>query len=309
MVEHMIHARQARAFILSQVGAAPRQTKRTIGAIGPLDYVPCPLPPNLNVLPHGDCLIWTGRINQQGYGTGVFPTGLKLAHQQSFAQSRGKSSSGLVLHLCARPFCIQPSHLYEGTPQENGEDARLIRGATNVPWSLLERKSLVATQVARYSWSSGQAATAPIMHDSPVNHECNDALPAGDRRMCSICNTTPGMEPINPPMQSGQAGQVDGAKRMVKDLDGYTVSVDAQYRIDRAPDRAARRRRARNRLTGPVLISSGTIDVRDGAKFRTAINPPPEVCGPGFIALMMRPLKTKTQTYRAYGPRVSALLG
>ena len=271
----------------------------------------CPLPPNLLVPPHGDCLIWRGRITPTGYGVGTFPTGLKRAHQQAFAQSRGRRPSAHILHLCARPFCIQPSHLYEGTPRDNGEDARLVRGG-NVSWSSYELKSRIATQVARYAWpSSVQATPTPLVQDPPVAHTCNDVLPAGDRRMCSICNSIEGMEAVNPPLQSCQTGQVDAVKRTVTDTDWGTVVTNVQYQLDRPRDRAERRRRMRNRITVPTLLSSGVMHLRDGAPFSRSESVPPGVTGPGIIALIARPRRIRTERPRprTYGPRVRALLG
>ena len=42
------------------------------------------------------------------------------AHRLAYIQTRGEIPEGKqVNHLCNRPFCIQPAHLYAGTKQDN----------------------------------------------------------------------------------------------------------------------------------------------------------------------------------------------
>lgn len=121
------------------VGAAFSDRRR--GKSLPLterDYAGCPLPRNLPAPPHGDCLIWTGALNGGGYGVGTFPSGEGLAHRVAFRKSRGCSGEN-VLHLCHRRCCVQPSHLYSGSKQDNADD-RLLRESSSVPeWSLFAR--------------------------------------------------------------------------------------------------------------------------------------------------------------------------
>ncbi len=45
-----------------------------------------------------------------------------------YAQTSGAIPAELqISHLCNRPYCIQPSHLYAGTAQDNSDDARALR--------------------------------------------------------------------------------------------------------------------------------------------------------------------------------------
>ena len=80
---------------------------------------------NLQVHPAGDCLIWLWRLNAGGYGTASFPDQERLAHRQAFTQSRRCPTDLNVLHLCHRPFCVQPSHLYDGSAKENSQDRQV----------------------------------------------------------------------------------------------------------------------------------------------------------------------------------------
>ena len=37
-----------------------------------------------------------------------------------------------ILHICHKPFCVQPSHLYEGDSRENAEDSKALRSEMNM---------------------------------------------------------------------------------------------------------------------------------------------------------------------------------
>jgi len=69
----------------------------------------------------GECWIWTGPTNRQGYGW--WSPGRTLAHRHSWTLARGEIIEGLwVLHHCDNPPCIRPAHLYLGTVVENARD-------------------------------------------------------------------------------------------------------------------------------------------------------------------------------------------
>ena len=90
------------------------------GGIGPKDTVGIPVPPNLVVPLNPPCLIWRWALRGGGYGT----LNGRPAHVLVFEQTRGRQlrEGYQVNHLCNRPFCVQPAHLYEGTAKQNSED-------------------------------------------------------------------------------------------------------------------------------------------------------------------------------------------
>ena len=86
----------------------------------------------------GGCWIWTGATDAFGYGRVTLPRPRRpgLAHRAAYELWRGSIPSGLwVLHRCDNPKCVNPSHLFLGTPQDNVRDmtskSRQARGAQN----------------------------------------------------------------------------------------------------------------------------------------------------------------------------------
>lgn len=123
-----------------------------------LDVVPIPPPGNLQAgLPLSDdgllpCLAWRWSLRGNGYaelsGQG--------AHILAYEQSRGEpvAHDRLVLHHCNRPFCIQPGHLYEGTPQHNAEDRAAVSREIPVydTWPAVEYHQGRVVNSGLYSW-------------------------------------------------------------------------------------------------------------------------------------------------------------
>jgi len=71
--------------------------------------------------PNTGCWLWTGAVNEGGYGTINHPRrGGKFAHRVAFAHWRGPIPAGMDLdHLCRVRCCVNPEHLEPVTRQEN----------------------------------------------------------------------------------------------------------------------------------------------------------------------------------------------
>lgn len=68
------------------------------------------------------CILLTSNMSN-GYVYLNMPKGQELAHRQAFYKHYGHMPKWYVCHHCDTRNCIQPHYLFDGTPDDNMQDA------------------------------------------------------------------------------------------------------------------------------------------------------------------------------------------
>lgn len=154
------------------------------------DYVAIPLPYNVPTPLAWPCLIWRWALDGNGYGN--FRG--RGAHVLACERSRGTevSTDMNILHLCHRPFCVQPAHLYQGTAKQNAEDRKALNSEMgNYPtWAMISDRQQKA--MLEYYWPPPFVDGFFQRMNPDQRLECPHCFTraAGDSLLCANCGET-----------------------------------------------------------------------------------------------------------------------
>ena len=182
----------------------PRPSRTwTEGTITQSDCLGIPIPVNSPFFLLGHCMAWKYGLNRDGYGTLTIDGRQELAHRAVFIQTQGTIPEGMQInHLCNRPYCVQPSHLYAGSKQDNRDDSRIFsqHELMNAPralhWPgevrngdpLLQRLRESSRHDGREPWEPvEQPPQLPLEEFSCPRHDFAITMQGGESRICRIC--------------------------------------------------------------------------------------------------------------------------
>lgn len=124
------------------------------------------------------CWLWHGVVTKSGYGQLGHMHKVLKAHRVSFYLHNGHWPKGIVMHACDNKLCVNPSHLSDGTTQENTQQAvergLTARGSKQGSSKLTEAEVATIKQRIR----SGDKDMS-IAHDYGVSRECIQMIRAG----------------------------------------------------------------------------------------------------------------------------------
>lgn len=97
----------------------------------------------------GDCLVWTGGRNRDGYGYLVVNGRSEGAHRYGYSREHGEIAKGMVIdHKCHNRACANHEHLRAVTQKQNLQNPRGPRktnssGYLHVYWDTSKKKWVV----------------------------------------------------------------------------------------------------------------------------------------------------------------------
>ena len=127
------------------------------------------------------CIEWTAALMYQGYGHINWRGKVLRAHRASYAANKGDIPKGMVVcHKCDNPKCINPEHLFLGSPSENSADMKQKRRSTIGERNPMAKLTLANVQAIRI-WAKTGMLHKKIAEKFGVKREAIGLIVRGER--------------------------------------------------------------------------------------------------------------------------------